>query len=354
MKRILITTVIILITGTLIGWILLKNRSENEAKTALVAETNNAVVITAAKVEKKALSFDFSSNGNFAPNQELELLSEASGRISKILVKEGARVSKGQVLAYIESEVVNLELRRAEDSYNKLRVDYDRYRSSFETGGVTKAQLDEIELALRNAEVQVQQAKRRVSDSSIKAPISGVINNRNIEVGAFVSPGTPLFEIIDASRLKLKVTANEYQVVKIKMGDRVSIHTKVFPDKVFNGTVSFIAEKADNALNYPVEITVQNKDNQPIKAGMYATAEFEFPEEEAKIVVDRSAFVGSVNNNQIYVYLPESETVEFRNVVSGRITGEQVEVLKGLEEGEMVVTSGQINLMDGTHAELLK
>lgn len=354
MKRIIITTVSILMIGTLIGWVLLNNRSENEAKTALVAQTDNSIAVTVSEVVKQSLSFDFSSNGNFTSNQELELSSETSGRISKILVNEGARVSKGQVLAYIESEVVNLELRRAEDSFKKLQIDYERYTSSFETGGVTKAQLDEIELALRNAETQLQQTKRRVSDANIKAPIAGVINKRTIEVGSFVSPGTPLFEIIDASHLKLKVTANEYQVVKIKKGDRVSISTKVFPDILFTGTVSFIAEKADNSLNYPIEITVENEEKQPIKAGMYATAKFEFPEGEPRVVVDRSAFVGSVHNNQVYVYTPDTGTVQLRNVVAGRIIGEQVEILEGLEEGEIIVTSGQINLTDGARVELLK
>lgn len=353
MKRIIITIVSILIIGALISWVLLNNRSENEAKTALVSQTDNAIAVTVSKVEKQTLNLDFSSNGNFTSNQELELLSETSGRISKILVKEGARVSKGQILAHIESEVVNLELNRAEDSFKKLQTDYERYQSSFETGGVTRAQLDEVELALRNAETQLHQAKRRVNDASIKAPISGIINNRSINVGSFVSPGTPLFEIVDASSLKLKVTANEYQVVKIKEGDRVRIYTKVFPDAQFTGTVSFIAEKSNKSLNYPVEITVQNQQGLPVKAGMYATAQFEFPEEEARIVVDRTAFVGSVHSNQVYVYSKSKGTAQLRNVIAGRIIGGQVEVLKGLEEGETVITSGQINLTDGAQVELL-
>lgn len=353
MKRILITLVSILIVGSLISWVLLNNRNENEAKTALVSQTGNTIAITVSEVTKQPLSLDFSSNGKFTSNQELQLLSETSGRISQTFVKEGTRVSKGQTLAHIESEVVNLELKRAEDAFMKMQTDYERYQSSFETGGVTKAQLDEIELGLRNAETQLKQAKRRVHDASIKAPISGIINNRSIEIGSFVSPGTPLFEIVDASRLKLNVTANEYQVVKIKEGDRVILSTKVFPDAQLTGTVSFIAEKSDENLSYPIEIIVQNQQQLPVKAGMYATAKFEFPEEEARVIVDRTAFVGSVHSNQVYVYSESKGTAELRNVISGRIIGGQVEVLDGLEEGEKVVTSGQINLTDGAKVELL-
>src|SRR5690606_22089426 len=115
------------------------------------------------------------------------------------------------------------------------------YKSSFETGGVTQAQLDEIELQLRNAEVRLQHANRRVADATVKSPINGVINRRAVEVGAYLSQSTELFEIVDLSRLKLQVTANETQVVNLKVGDKVTVTSTVFPAEEFTGTVRFIA-----------------------------------------------------------------------------------------------------------------
>lgn len=353
MKRILITTMTILATGALAGWVLINNKKENEAKTAVVARGGNAVAVTVAPVAKQPIQLDFPANGSFSANQDLKLLSEINGRITQLRVKEGSRVAKGQVLAVVDAEVASIDLKRAEDAYSKLQVDHRRYQSSFGTGGVTKAQLDDIELSLRNAESQLQQAKRRLNDATIKAPISGTINSRSVEIGSYVSPGTELFEIVDGSRLKLNVTANEYQVVHIRMGDRVSISSKVFPGESFTGTVSFIAEKADNTLKYPIEITVDNNRNLPLKSGMYATANFDFPEGTPQVIIDRSAFVGSVNSNQVYVYSASDQKAILREVVSGRIIGDRVEVLSGLEEGELVITSGQINLRDGVSVGVL-
>src|SRR3546814_193535 len=102
MKRIIITIVVVIGVLALIGWVLTNNKKENEAKTAVVAETGGAVVVTASKVTKQPLVLDFSANGNFAANQDLKLLSEVSGRITRLLVKEGARVGRGQVLALVE------------------------------------------------------------------------------------------------------------------------------------------------------------------------------------------------------------------------------------------------------------
>lgn len=347
MKRIIITILVILGFGALIVWTLDKNKKENEAKTAVVAETGDAIAVTAATASLREIDLDFSSNGNFSANQDLMLKAEAGGRITRLLVNEGARVSKGQVLAYIDAEYASLDLERAEDALQKLKTDLHRYQSSYETGGVTKAQLDEIELAVRNTENQVAQARRRLQDSNVKAPISGIVNKRMVEVGAYVGPGMDLFEIVDISRLKLNVTASESQVVQINPGDKVKITSTVFPEDEFSGSVSFIAVKADEALNYPIEILVDNESQKVgLRAGMYATAHFQFPKQDPVILIPRGSFVGSVNSREIYVMSADS-LAQIRQVTPGRIIGEEVEILHGLTPGEVVITSGQINLTDG-------
>jgi membrane fusion protein (multidrug efflux system) len=353
MKRIIITVVVLVGAGALITWTLNRNKKENEAKTAVVAQTNAAVIVTAEQVRKQDVQLDFLANGNFAANQDLKMVSEISGRITSLQVKEGSHVSKGQVLAHIDAEVAGLDVQRIEDALAKIKTDQARYKASFETGGVTQAQLDEIDLQLRNTEIQLQQARRRMQDAYVKAPISGVINKRSVEVGTYVSPGTELFEIVDVSKLKLKVTAGESQVVQLKVGDKVKIASSVFADKSFQGTVSFIAVKSDVSLNYPVEIMVDNASGNALKAGMYGTAHFEFPQQAPAIVIPRTAFVGSVSNRKVYVASADGKA-QIREVIPGRILGERVEILSGLEEGETVITSGQINLADGMQVEIQK
>lgn len=347
MKRGILTIGIVVVVIGLITWVLINNKKENEARTAIVADDSGAIVVKTAVAEKQSLALNFSANGNFAAKQDLDLLAETNGRVTQLMVDEGDRVRKGQTLVKIDPEYANLDLQQAEAAYQKARTDMERYQSSYETGGVTRAQLDEVALNLRNAETMVQQAKRRVQDAYIKSPISGIVNSRNIEQGAYVTPSTLLFNIVDVSSLELNVTVNESQVVNIKTGDRIKITTSTFPDKEFSGVVTFIAPKADATLNYPVKIEVVSPEANTIRAGMYATAVFEFPEQAPEITIPRSSFVGGVNSNQIYV-LGKDSTAQLKEVVAGRIMGEEVEIVSGLEEGETVITSGQINLVNGT------
>lgn len=347
--------IIIAVLGALflIGWVLQNNKKENEAKTAVVAEGNSgAVAVKTAAVAKQQIELDFSSNGTFEANQELTLSAENSGRVTRIAVEEGDRVSKGQVLARIDNELLIVDTETAAANYQNALRDLARYESAFKTGGVTQQQVENARLKVTTTRAAVQSSKRKSSDANVRAPFSGIINKRSIELGSYVSPGTALFEIVDVSKLKLNVTANESQVVNLKKGDEVSIKSNIFPDKEFKGKVSFIAAKADNSLNFPVEIELINNGSNQLKAGMYGTAIFDFPSQAATIAIPRSAFIGSVNSNKVFI-LEGSKAME-RKVVSGRIIGETVEILDGLKEGENVIISGQINLVNGSQVESVK
>ncbi|RYZ51713.1 MAG: efflux RND transporter periplasmic adaptor subunit [Sphingobacteriales bacterium] len=352
-RKIAIAIAITVLVLAGIGAVLTNNKKKNEAKTSVVAVTSSAVAVRTALAQLQPVDLDFAANGNFAPSQQLNFSAENSGRVVRVLVDEGSRVSKGQTLAIINTNTLNIDLETAQAAYSNALRDRERYQNAFQTGGVTRQQLDQANLALENARARVAQAKIRVGDANIKSSINGIVNKRYIEPGAVVAPGTQLFELVDVSRLKLKVNVNEAQVAQLRTGTQVTIKASAYPDRDFTGKVSFIAPKADNSLNFPVEIELVNTGGDLLKAGMYGTALFNFPNQTPSLVIPRAAFVGGVNSNQVFV-MDGAKTARLRKVVAGRIFGEAVEILQGLEEGETVITSGQINLSDGSKLSPIK
>jgi RND family efflux transporter MFP subunit len=348
-----LTLAILIGVIALISWVLTNNKKKNDAKTAVVAQTSSDVAVRTYTVQKHTLEQDFGVNGNFAPAQQMNFASENSGRVVKILVDEGSRVSRGQTLAIIDAGTLSIDLESAQANYDNSTRDLNRYESAYKTGGVTQQQLDQAKLAVENARARVEQSKIRVGDANVKASINGVVNKRYIEPGAYVSPGTQLFEIVDVSKLKLNVSVNESQVAQLKAGDVVQVKASVFPDKTFKGRVSFIAAKSDASLNFPVEIEITNTAGNQLKAGMYGTALFDFPKQAPVLTVPRTAFVGSVSSNQVFV-VEAGNTAKARKVIGGRVLADQVEVLQGLNEGDIVITSGQINLNDGSKVAPIK
>ena len=355
MKRVIIIIVVLVVALGGIYLVLTNNKKKNAEKTAFIAEGSGAISVRVADVEKKVVDLDFSANGNFIPKKEIDFLSENAGRVKAIYVEEGDRVTKGQVLARVDAEIINTDRETAEATYQNALKDEARYQSSFSTGGVTQQQLDQAKLATRNAKLRLQASQRRLSDANIKSPINGIVNKKYIEVGAFVNTqGTKLFELVDVSSLKLRVNVNESQVANLKVGDKISIKSSVFPSDKFSGKITFIASKADETLNFPIEIEVANNNKGSLKAGMYGTAVFNFPQQAPSILIPRTSFVGSVSSNQVYILDKTNNTAKTRTVVSGRILGENVEILDGLKEGETVITSGQINLANGMAVSVVK
>lgn len=351
-KKGILSIVVVIAILALIAWVLNNNKKKNAEITAIVSSGNvGLVAVNTEKVSKTVINLDFSANGTFAANQDLIVAAENAGRVTRILVDEGSRVSKGQLIARIDADLLNVDVETAKANYQSAVRDLERYESAFKTGGVTQQQLDNARLNVQTTQARLQSANLKSSDANIKSPISGIINKRFVEQGSYVNVGNQIVEIVDVSKLKLQVTANESQVVQLKLGDQVAIKSNVFSGITFTGKINFIAPKADNSLNFPVEVELSNNTDGKLKAGMYGTAVFDFPDQAAAITVPRSAFVGSISSNKVFVL--EGDKAKERQVIAGRNLGDRVEVIEGLKEGELVITSGQVNLVDGTEVQKL-
>lgn len=352
--RKVIYTIIVIALLVWAGFTLAGNKQKQAEETAIVAEQNAFITVRVDTVKVEAINSTYRANGNFAPFQDLKLSSERGGQVVRVLVQEGAEVSVGQTLAVIKADLQSVELQNAEAAYLTAEKDAQRFESAFKTGGVTQQQLDQMNLQLQSAKARLNQAKINVGDTNVKSTINGIVNKRHIEPGTVVAPGAPLFDVVNVSKLKLKANATENQVANIKTGDEVTIKASVYPDKEFKGKVTFIAAMADESLNFPVEVEVLNNTNNDLRAGMYGSVIFSSKENSntAVTVVPRNAFVGSISNNEIFV--AREGVAHLTKVVSGRNFGEQVEILEGLKAGDIVITSGIINLTDGAKISIVK
>ncbi len=348
-----ITLPILVVIGlvAIIGFTLSNNKKKNEAKTAIVAEKNSSVAVKAQTITKQELVLDFVANGKFSPGQEIEFSAETAGRVISVLVDEGSVVRKGQTLATIKTDNLDIDVQHAEEVYQNALKDKQRYDNAFHTGGVTQQQVDQAGLSLKNAEAKLQQAKVKVTDATIRSSINGIVNKRMIEPGSVLASGTKLFEIVDVSTLTLDIAVDEAQVANLKAGSEVRVKASVLPEKEFTGRIAFIAAKADENLNFAVKIKVTNTATTVLKAGMYGNAFFSFPQQQPVLLIARSAFIGGVSSNRVFV--ADNHIARIRQVIPGRIIDDKVEIIAGLKEGEKVIISGQVNLAEGSSINIL-
>ena len=346
----------IIVAALLIGWgayTIVGNKSKQEKEVAEVAKQVDKINVNVVTANRENINTDYSANGTFIPKQETNQSADISGRVVSVYVKEGSRVGAGQVLASIKRDAIEVDVTQAQNNLQNAIIDNQRYENAYKTGGVTKQQLDNSRLQLKNAQAAVRSQSVRMNDTKVRAGISGTINKKMVEPGAVVSPGTPLFEIVNINSLKLSVLVDESQVGRIQIGQQVAINVNVLPDETFTGRISFIAPKSDASLNFPVEIEVAN--NGKLKAGMYATALFKTnygAENQNMLVVQADAFVNGVSSGQLFIV--QNGTAKLVKVQTGKVYGDKVQIISGLNGGEQVITSGQINLENGSKINIVK
>lgn len=350
MKKTIITIITLVAVATAFYFILKSNKEKNEEEVAIVAQTNSEVAVRVSAVQNEEISEGFSVNGSFIPKTTAEISAEVGGQLIALKVKEGSVVKAGQVIAQIAQDKMDISVSNAKANLDNAKLTLERYEAAHKTGGITTAQLDQAKLQVENAKAQYESAKLNSGDTRVITKISGVVNDKKVEVGAVVNPGAPIVEVVDISSLKLRVEVDEVLVSRLAVGQQVTLVPRATNEEV-TGTISFIAPASNGALKFPVEITVDNSESK-LRAGMYATAKFASEETQARLTIPRAAFVGSVSNNEVFVV--KNGVAQLTKIKSGVNYGEKVEVVAGLKAGDQVVTSGQINLTDEAKVRIIK
>lgn len=346
-----IITIVALI-GIAVAFLLIlqNNKEQNDIELNIVAQENTEVAVNTAIAQKEKISSMFTVNGTFLPDTKANISAEVGGQIAAIYVEEGDVVKQGQLIAKLVGDKSNVNLGNAKANLDNALSNLNRYEAAFETGGVTAAQLDQARLQVENARAQYQSAQLNSGDTNVRSKISGIVNERMVDAGTVVVPGTPIVEVVDISSLNLKVEVDETLVSQLEVWDDVKVIPSVTKDTIF-GRITFIAPSSNGALKFPVEITIDNSKGG-LRAGMYATAIFAQESEKNVLVIPREAFVGSVSESE--VFLVKDGIAYLKRIRTGFNYGGKVQVTGGLNEGDVVVTSGQINLTDSTAVEVIK
>jgi RND family efflux transporter MFP subunit len=341
-KKITLTVIIIVIVAAIIG-LLFFNKAQNAAKAKNTAVFTSFPVKT-AEVKMQHISAAVTMVGTMYPNNEVAVVSETAGKITAVHANIGDRLGAGGVIAVVDDEVRKATLANAEASYEKAKKDLERYQELSKEKSVNDSQLESSRLAYKAAESQYIIAKRQMNDTRIKTPIAGVVSARSIDIGTYVTSGMTVANVVDISTLKVRVNVSEKDVFMLHIGDAVEIQTDVYASVHFPGKIKSISSRGDDAHTYPVEITMQNSVDHPLKGGMFARVLFNHKMERDVIVIPREALVGSMREPEVYVV--ENGMARLRAIVLGRDAGTVLEVTQGISVGDRVITSGQINLQD--------
>jgi len=302
------------------------------------------VSVNVSPVSKLSINDSLQLTGYMEAYSEIDIAAKAQGTITSLNAELGQKKSKGSIIATIDDKLKRLAVQTARISVAKLKKDLERYNNLYKGGTITEQQLIEAQNLYDNAEIQLEQAEKQLSDATIKSPISGIITKKQVEEGEYINIGSPMATIVDISRLKIKLNVSEANVYQLKLNDNVTITTDVYPGVSFEGKISFISSQGDDTHNYPVEIVISNNSKYPLKSGTFANVMIKLPVASEALYIPRESLLGSVK--EAFVYVAENNKAILKKIVVGNGNDKFIKVITGLREGEKVIINGQINLSD--------
>ena len=349
-KRVIIIVIVIVGLVALTVMKLMSNKEKAQAK-IYIHDLDAPILVETGQAELHTFESAFSYLGTFEPFRQNTIGSDASGKIIRLNIEEGDRVSQGTVIAKIDDEMLRLQLDNAEVSIEGQKNDDNRYTNLSKENAVAGVQVEKTKLGLRSAEIQKKQIQKQLKSTTITAPFSGVITKKMVDLGSVIGPGSPLVEITDISSLKLTVNVPERDILKFKLGQAVSVKADIYGDKSFDGKVTTISVQADKSHNFKVQITVKNM-QQTLMAGMYGSVKLTNNNSVTKLAVPRKALVGSSRNPQVYVVRNGKAVLVSFN--AGTSDGEFIEVISGITKNDLIVLKGQVNLQDQAKVKTTK
>jgi RND family efflux transporter MFP subunit len=325
-----------------------KNR---EIKTA----SDETVRVSLAGIRAGTISLPIHSSGVLVSSEEFKLSFKTSGIVSKIYVKEGALVKKGDILASLNLSEISANLNQAKNGYDKALRDYKRAENLYRDSVATLEQKQNASTALDVAKSTLDILQFNLEHSRILAPDNGIILKQLVKENELVSSGYPVFLFGSSGRFwKVKTALSDKDMVKINPGDSASVYVDAYPGKKFSAIVDQIGGMSNPYTGtYEIEMTLQPTDFR-MASGFIAGVDL-FPSVKKSYSMIPVESIVEADGHQGYVYiLTGTLTVQKVKINIETIVGSMAAV-NGLPEGTAeVVSEGAAYLKNGMKVEVIK
>ncbi len=323
--------------------------------------------VAVAPVGRGPVSYEIETVGSFEAEEEVSVAAGVAGIVTKVMFKEGDRVTPETVLCTIDEERYALEEARARAEQARAAADRDMARNAYDRrvplqriGGLTDDEMAEFKAALDRATADLDRANaalalaaKALKDSSVRPPRAGVINSKNVATGEYAAAGRLIAKLLDVSALYVRFAVPESESARLSKGLKISFTTRIHGEKPFAAEVFWVSQVADprsRSVECKARVVEPPNDLKPGLSGL------------VRIVLDQRGDALLVPTNAVrptergfVAYVIEGNKAKERKLRTGvRTLDDRVEILEGLAEGESLVVEGASVLEDGREVEVVK
>lgn len=301
--------------------------------------------------------------GNVASVKGVNISNDAPGVVSKLHFDSGAKVKQGQVLLELDASVERAQLASARVRRDFARTTSERTTALRESGVVSAAQFDVDESNLKSAGTEIQAIEAQIARKIVRAPFSGKLGIRNVNLGQYLNPGTPITVLEAEGSVYIDFTLPQQQVGAVQVGMPVQILVEGPPKIESMGAIAAVEPTVDNATrNLKFRATVADKDNQ-LRPGMFVKVDVLLPQRDKVVIVPSTAVIHAPYGDSVFVVedkkagtpgmdkTQDGKTVQIARqqfVQLGEERGDFVVIKDGVKVGEELVSAGGFKLRNNS------
>lgn len=310
--------------------------------------------VTTAQVTEVQWQSELTAIGSLVAVQGVMISSEVSGTVKAIAFESGETVKKGELLVRLDTSTEEAQLASAEASARLARLDLERMKKLRAVGAGSEADLDSAKARAAESAAAVDNWKAIIAKKTIRAPFSGQVGIRQIDLGQVLQPGTPIVSLQSFDPIYVEFSLPQQALSRVQAGNPVSVRTDAFPDKTWEGKVDVVDARIDlDTRNFTVRALVDNPTRE-LRPGMFVDVTVQRPEARTLLAIPASAVLFAPYGDSVYVTKEkETDSGEAQRVVEqvfvrlGERRGDLVAVTSGLKAGDTVVSTGAFKLQNG-------
>jgi membrane fusion protein (multidrug efflux system) len=325
-------------------------------KQFLATLQNPPQTVSAMEATRQSWQKQLRAIGTLRAVRGADLSPQVGGLVSAIHFDSGKEVEQGTLLLELLSadDVAKLESLKAAAAL--ARITYDRDKRQFEARAVSQQVVDTDLQNLRSAEAQVQQQQAIVDYKSIRAPFAGKLGIRQVDVGQYLAPGTTIVTLQSLDPIYADFTLPQQALIDVAVGQKVTTKVDAFPGRSFDGTIIAISPKVDtDTRNVQIRASLPNPDHK-LLPGMFVDVFVDVGAPQNYVTLPQTAVTFNPYGSTVFLVDDSTKDANGKTlllahqtfVTTGDTRGDQVAILSGVKEGQMVVTAGQMKLRNGS------
>lgn len=295
-------------------------------------------------VKPSVLEQSITVSGTLKPFEETVLMSDISGRVISINLPEGKKVKQGTLLIKLFDSDLQAQLQKAQASLQIAEQTLKRQAELIKVSGVSQSEYDQAQLQTNSIRADIEVIKAQIRKTEVRAPFDGTIGLRNVSVGAQVTPNTPLVTIRDISQLKLDLSVPEKYSAQINPGTKLKF-TLQSSDRKFDAIVLATEEGIESTTRNLKVRAVVKKSSAELTPGSFATVDIQLKENPNALMVPSQSVIPQARDKSVII--SKGGKAKFARVVTGIRSASKVEIIKGLQVGDTIVTTGIMYLKPG-------